>query len=116
MKEGIVFHEDGRYEMPLPFKEPAPNLPNNRCVAVRRLSQLKIRFERNKGYRDHYVAFMDALIKNGYVENIVAKKCDADQAGEKVWYIPHNMGCITPRSQRRSEWFFIAPQNSKESA
>jgi hypothetical protein len=64
--EGIVYCEDGHYEIPLPFKQPNLKLPNNRCVALRRLNQLKRRFERDKQYRDDYIDFMNGLIKNGY--------------------------------------------------
>ena len=41
VKDGIHHREDGHYEMPLPLREPTPNLPNNRDVAQRRLNQLK---------------------------------------------------------------------------
>jgi hypothetical protein len=59
VKEGIVHCEDWHYEIRLPYKQPNLKLPNNRCVALRRLNQLKRRFERDKKYRDDYIAFMN---------------------------------------------------------
>jgi hypothetical protein len=90
VKEGIVHCEDGHYEIPLPFKQPNLKLPNNRCVALRRLNQLKRRFERDKQYRDDYVDFMNGLIKNGYAEKVSEKKSSVNHGEEQVWYIPHH--------------------------
>ena len=90
VKEGIVHCEDWHYEIPLPFKQPNLKLPNNRCVALRRLNQLKRRFERDKKYRDDYITFMNGLLKNGYAEKVSEKKSSVDQGEEHVWYIPHH--------------------------
>ena len=51
LRDGIHHREDSHYEMALPLKEPTPNLPNNREVALRRLNQLKRRFDSNKKYK-----------------------------------------------------------------
>ena len=90
VKEDIVHCEDWHYEIPLPFKKPNLKLPNNRCVALRRLNQLKRRFERDKKYRDDYITFMNGLLKNGYAEKVTEKKSSVDQGEEHVWYIPHH--------------------------
>jgi hypothetical protein len=90
VKERIVHCEDWHYEIPLPFKQPNLKLPNNRCVALRRLNQLKGRFERDKKYRDDYITFMNGLLKNGYAEKVSEKKSSVDQGEEHVWYIPHH--------------------------
>ena len=81
MKEGIV-----HYKIPLPFRQPNPKLPNNHCVALRCLNQLKRRFERDKKYQDNYIAFMNRLLKNGYAEKVPEKKSSIN----KVWYISHH--------------------------
>ncbi|KAI3376732.1 hypothetical protein L3Q82_000002 [Scortum barcoo] len=58
MEEGIRIKEDGHCEMPLPFKESRPNLPDNRKCADHRLKCLRRRFEKDKQYHKDYVAFM----------------------------------------------------------
>lgn len=110
-KDGIHHREDGHYEMPLPLKEPSPNLPNNREVALRRLNQLKRRFDSNKKYKEDYTTFMESMIQNGYAEKVPSKNClpkvatescqpspsDVSEGQEssyttdgKIWYIPHH--------------------------
>ena len=111
VKDGIHHREDGHYEMPLPLKEPSPNLPNNREVALRRLNQLKRRFDSNKKYKEDYTTFMESMIQNGYAEKVPSKNClpkvatescqpspsDVSEGQEssyttdgKIWYIPHH--------------------------
>ena len=121
VKDGIHHREDGHYEMPLPLKEPTPNLPNNRDVAQRRLNQLKRRFESNKKYKEDYIAFMANMIQNGYAEKVPSKKClqkedpascqlspggiSVRQEGSyakdrKIWYIPHH-GVYHPKKPNK---------------
>lgn len=51
MEEGIKIKPDGHCEMPLPFKEYRPSLPDNKKCAVHRLKCLRKRFEKDKQYR-----------------------------------------------------------------
>jgi len=97
--------------MPLPLKDPSPPLLNNRGVALRRLSQLKRRFESNKKYKEDHVAFMESMIQSGYAERVPLKEClirnntknhqlnpsdDSKNQGsnhhkdKRIWYIPHH--------------------------
>ena len=62
MKEGIKTQADGRCEMPLPFKENKPCLPNNMKCADHRLRSLKRRCEKDEQYHKDYVAFMSDII------------------------------------------------------
>ena len=55
VEDGIRHCEDGHYEMPLPLRVPAPSLPNNREVALRRLIQLKRRFHSDRYIPHHGV-------------------------------------------------------------
>ena len=88
--EGGIRHcEDSHYEMPLPLKVPAPVLPNNREVALRRLNQLKRRFKTDKRYKDDYNAFMEKVLSNGFAEEVPPVEVEASNEG-KVWYIPHH--------------------------
>lgn len=54
LKDGITQRYDGHYEMPLPFKQNKPNLPNNKACAVHRLSCLKRRFKRDQKYHTDF--------------------------------------------------------------
>ena len=58
LEEGIKRNSDGRWVMPLPFKDKTPlHLPNNRPHCVRRLISLKRRFEKeSKLYMDYIVS------------------------------------------------------------
>lgn len=52
LREGIQRNIHGHYEMPLPFKE-RPYLPDNKQLAVVRLSHLKRRLVKDDEYREH---------------------------------------------------------------
>lgn len=56
LREGIQRYIHGDHEMPLPFKE-RPYLPDNKQLAVVRLSHLKRRLVKDdKGYNDFYIS------------------------------------------------------------
>ena len=120
VEDGIHHCESDHYEMPLPLKDPSPPLLNNREVALRRLSQLKRRFESNKKYKEDYVAFMESMIQSGYAERVPSKErlirkdtknCqlnpgdDSKNQGsshhkDKMWYIPHH-GVYHPKKPNK---------------
>jgi len=81
--EGIHQTDDNHYEIPLPLRQEQLNLPSNRAMVEKRLSQLKNRFERNPQYKKDYIAFIDDMLEKGYAEE-ASEKCD------KAWYIPHH--------------------------
>ena len=89
VESGIQHREDGHYELPLPLKVPAPALPNNREVALRRLNQLKRRFKTDNRYKDDYTVFMEKVLSNGFAEEVPPVEVEASNEG-KVWYIPHH--------------------------
>ncbi|KAL7874936.1 hypothetical protein SRHO_G00059060 [Serrasalmus rhombeus] len=68
MEKGIKTQANGQREMPLPFKEDKPCLPNNLKCADHRLRCLKRRFEKDKQYQKDYVAFMSDIISCGDAE------------------------------------------------
>ena len=86
LKEGIHQLDDGHYEMPLPFRELDPNLPNNKSLVLHRLKKLKIRFQKDQRYRDDYVKFMQDNIQSGYAEKVLP----IPSGRSNVWYIPHH--------------------------
>lgn len=50
LEEGIHQRTDGHYEMPLPFHDDMPSLPNNKSLALCRLHKLGQRFEGDTKY------------------------------------------------------------------
>lgn len=86
MEEGIRIKADGHCEMPLPFKEDRPSLPDNRRCAEHRLKCLRKRFEKDKQYHKDYVAFMSETISRGDAEKVSREDINKRPA----WYIPHH--------------------------
>ena len=96
-KNGIHQTEDGHYELPLPMRHDHVTFPNNKDAALRRLYQLKKRFENPNGeqYRKDYVKFMCSMIDNGYAELVPPDETsdrlsDKLETKPKVWFIPHH--------------------------
>ncbi len=85
LEKGIHQRKNGHYEMPLPFREKLPTLPNNKPQALRRLERLKTRLERDERYRQHYNTFMKELIDKGYAERVPDNECSEET--KTVWYI-----------------------------
>lgn len=86
MEDGIRLKKDGHYEMPLPFKEDKPELPDNKKYAIQRLKCLEKRLKRDEKYYSDYVAFMTETIDRGDAERVPTD----DLNKQPVWYIPHH--------------------------
>ena len=86
MEDGIKIKADGHCEMPLPFKEDRPSLPDNRVCANHRLKCLRKRFEKDKQYHKDYIAFMSETIARKDAEKVPAEEINKSP----VWYIPHH--------------------------
>ena len=83
---GITVNSTGHYEMPLPFKNGEPNLPNNRSSTFCRLKALERQLLRDERKREHYMTFMADLIQQGHAEKIPANELHTSTQ----WYIPHH--------------------------
>lgn len=102
-EKGIHQCHDGHYELPLPLKNDDVKLPNNKEAALRRLNQLKGRFQSklNKKYRQDYVTFMNKVIENGYAEKVPEEENqNKPEARRNVWYIPHH-GVYHPKKPNK---------------
>ncbi|XP_054868580.1 uncharacterized protein LOC129349422 [Amphiprion ocellaris] len=86
VKEGIKHKQDGHFEMPLPFKEERPELPNNRLCAEHRLKCLERRLRKDERYFKDYVAFMQDIIQRSNAEKVP----EAELSNQPAWYIPHH--------------------------
>ena len=96
--------QSSHYELPLPLKIERIELPNNRETALRRLNQLKRRFQAPKGQknREDYVNFMKNIIKNGYAEKVPnMRKLEKNN----VWYILHH-GVYHPKKPNKIRVIF----------
>ena len=103
VEQGIRQRQDGHYEMPLPFREEEPNMPNNKSLALHRLAKLKTRLENNEQYRKDYVAFMNDLVSKKYAERVPEKELSKD--GGRTWYIPHH-GVYHPKKPTKMRVVF----------
>ena len=65
LQEGTKLR-NSHYQVPLPFKEPCVNLPNNRYQARQRFSYLEKKFSKNDQFKEYYIRFMKDIITNGY--------------------------------------------------
>lgn len=94
LQDGIVQTDDGHYQMPLPFNEESPNLPNNRVLASHRLKRLKSRLSQDPEYHRLYTKSMEDVIDKGFAEKVPDSQTTTE-AG-RVWYIPHH-GVFHPK-------------------
>lgn len=86
MTDEVHQREDGHHKLPLPFKQELVKLPNNKEVALNRLSKLKRRLEHDSRYRRDYLMFMTEIVNCGYAERVPAEDIPLNNA--QVWYIP----------------------------
>jgi len=90
LESSIVQNKEGHIEMPLPFAA-RPQLPNNRKLAERRLFHLGRRLNNDPKYKEHYVQFIEGMIRDGDAE-----LADKPMIPGEVYYIPHH-GVYHPR-------------------
>lgn len=86
LRENIRQKDDGHLEMPLPFREERPKLPNNKICAVHRLQCLERKLRKNEAYYKDYVNFMTDIISRGDAEKVPEEEIENSPA----WYIPHH--------------------------
>ena len=71
LEEGIKRNSDGRWVMPLPFKDKTPlHLPNNRPHCVRRLMSLKRKFKKESKLYMDYCEFINKIISKGHAKQV----------------------------------------------
>lgn len=98
LSDGIRKNSFGHFEMPLPFKE-RTCLPDNRQLALVRLNHLKRKLLKDQRYKEHYVEFMEEVIKRGEAEEVK----DVGSEGNK-WYVPHH-GVYHPKKPSKLSGF-----------
>ena len=70
MNSGIKQTDNGHYSVPLPLKQPVPQLLNNQVQALSRLYRLKKKFNRDERFRTEYTSFMEEIIAKGFAETV----------------------------------------------
>ena len=77
--------KNAHHQVPLPFKDPCVNLPNNRYQTRKRFSYLEKKFSKNDQFKKDYIRFIKDVITKGY-----ARKSATEAASGKTWYLPHH--------------------------
>jgi hypothetical protein len=86
--ESSIVLEDGHYKMDIPFDKEPPELPNNICMAERRLQHLKQRLQRDPELHRRYSAGMQDLLQKNFAEKVSDEELAASPG--KTWYLPHH--------------------------
>ena len=76
---------DGHYQVGLPWKHNPPFLPNNRSLALRRLSCLKRRFQKDQELFEKYKTSIHEYIEKGYAARVPQEESD-----DIISYLPHH--------------------------
>ena len=61
---------DGHYVIPLPLRQDSQVMPNNKICALRRLTGLKNRLQKDPKFTQHYCKFMEDMLQKGYAEKV----------------------------------------------
>lgn len=78
---------EGRYEFPLPWKDPLATIPSNYELSLGRLKKLMQRLKQDPETFKAYDAIIGEQLKAGIVEVVERPN---EQDGERVHYLPHH--------------------------
>ena len=84
--ENVKF-EDGKYELPIPWKDGSPALPNNRFVAEKRLNLLRKRLDR-ENLVSKYSENIYKMFTSGYAE--IVPEDEITLSDGSAWFLPHH--------------------------
>ena len=73
-----------RYEINMPWKPNAPELPNNYEMAVNRLISTEKRLLRDPQLAESYAEVISKYTQKGYISKVTPSETE-----EKTWYLPH---------------------------
>ena len=79
---------DGRYEVPLIWKDQNIRLPDNRIVAVHCLNVLERRLQRDPELAAAYKKTISSDLEKGYIKKLT--KEEANALVKHKWYLPHH--------------------------
>ncbi|KAK3088225.1 hypothetical protein FSP39_016350 [Pinctada imbricata] len=75
--------EEGHWICPLPLREDRPRLANDYPLALKRAQMLDQSLRKDPIKRDHFITFMDKMLRNAHAERAPELRED-----EECWYIP----------------------------
>ena len=82
VEHSLNFH-DGHYEVGVPWKDNAPELPDNYRMALRRLENTEKRLIKRPEIADAYTETIEKYIEKGYVSKVT------NDTATRKWYLPH---------------------------
>ncbi|KFD65639.1 hypothetical protein M514_22234 [Trichuris suis] len=77
-----------RYEVGLLWKNPNPELPNNRPQALGRLAALQRRLFADATLEEAYRSAIDDLLRNGIAKKLTVSEIESPPG--RIWYLPHH--------------------------
>ncbi|XP_064627878.1 uncharacterized protein LOC135487738 [Lineus longissimus] len=80
-----MVYKDNRYEVPLPWREGRPELPDNSQMAVQRLASTERRLLREPEVAKAYTATIKQYLEKNYVRKVPP----AEEQPPSKWYLPH---------------------------
>ncbi|XP_048580423.1 uncharacterized protein LOC116604791 [Nematostella vectensis] len=87
MEKGIHKNNSGNWEMPLPFRDSNPEMPNNRAQAMSRLQNLTRSFARKPQLKTDYVEFMGKVLGKGHASPVPPDQIQAPPG--RLFYLSH---------------------------
>ena len=100
---------NGHYQLPLPWRPGFRFLPNNRQMALQRLSCLKKRLAKNPDLKQKYV---DTI--QGYLADDYAALAPLHEDDSTVWFLPHH-AVLHPKKPDRLRVVFDCAAKFKHS-
>ena len=79
---------DGHYQLPIPFRDEHPHLPDAKGMALKRLISLSKRLSRDERLHTEYARGVQDLLDKGYAEEV--PEDEISRSDGKVWYLPHH--------------------------
>ena len=84
-----VAHVNGHYQLPLPWRSKSHPLPNNRKMALRRLTSLKTRLMKDPRLKEQHANTMKSFLSEGYATITPAHSGDRE-TDSTLWFLPHH--------------------------
>ena len=79
---------DGRYEVPLIWRDDKVELPDNFAAAAQRLNFLEKKLNRNPELAERYRKTIDMDMEKGYIKRLTKEETTAPVM--RKWYLPHH--------------------------
>ena len=85
----VIKFQNGRYEVPLPWKDPTTHIPDNYQLSLKRLYSLLKRLKESPEKLQQYDQVIKEQLRLGIVEPVVNSEED-EMKGRRIHYLPHH--------------------------